>query len=62
MQLAEGEETCREVVDLDSLAMLPDRGRTGAQVRPVGEVCLGLGVHHQHSARVEKYMSRFKAS
>lgn len=71
MQLAEGEETCGEVVDLghgftdashDGLTMLPDQGRTGAQVRPVREVCLGLGVHHKDSAREEKYISRFKAS
>lgn len=31
--------------------VLPDWGRPGAQVLPVGKVRLGLGVHHQHSGK-----------
>lgn len=57
MQLTEAQETCRQIVDLlhsisnsthHGLSVLPHRGRAGAQILPVGEVSLGLRVHHQH--------------
>uniref|UniRef100_A0A3B3B4H3 Uncharacterized protein n=1 Tax=Oryzias melastigma TaxID=30732 RepID=A0A3B3B4H3_ORYME len=56
VQLTEVQQTCCQVVDFGhgisnsshhSLAVLLHRGRAGAQVLPVGEVGLGLGVHSQ---------------
>lgn len=57
VQLAEGEEAAEDVVHLiygfehathDGGSVLPDGGRTGAQVLPVGEVGLGLRIHKHH--------------
>lgn len=54
VQLAQGQQTPLQVVDLGhgighsvhhGHSVLPDRGGVGAQVLPVGEVGLGLGVH-----------------
>lgn len=56
MQLAEAQQTFLQVVDLghsisncteNDDSVLLDGSRSGAQVLPVGEVGLGLGVRHQ---------------
>lgn len=65
VHLAEGMKTSTKVVNLlngiqdashDGPTVLPDRGRAEAQVLPVGEICLGLGVHHQRPGRLKTYV------
>lgn len=59
VQLAQVQKTTGQVIDLahrlvnathDRDAVLPNRSAVGAQVLPVGEVRLGLGVHHDQPA------------
>lgn len=59
VQLAQGQKTNGQVIDLahrlvqathDRDAVLPNGIAVGAQVLPVGEVRLGLGVHHDQPA------------
>ena len=63
VQLAEVQETSGQVVDLGHSigdsghhgdSVLLHRGGAGAQVLPVGEVGLGLGVNDQHPAEGRK--------
>uniref|UniRef100_A0A7N5ZUD8 Uncharacterized protein n=1 Tax=Anabas testudineus TaxID=64144 RepID=A0A7N5ZUD8_ANATE len=71
VQLTEVQQTCSQIVDFghsfsnsskDGLSVLLHLGRAGAQVLPVGEIGLGLWVHHQHpSACSHVYLARASA-